>query len=68
MSEMVRVAFKVPAAAGSRATKIVQAAPAARGLRQLFAWIKELAFVPVRLMLLMVSGEVPLLVNVTDCA
>jgi len=38
------------------------------GLAQSFAWTKELRFVPVRVMLLMVSGEVPVLVSFTACA
>lgn len=55
---------RLPAALGVKVTLMVQLAPTARLLPQLFVWVKS----PVVLMLLMVKAAVPLLVKVAACA
>ena len=50
---------------GVKVTFIVQVAPAARLVPQLFVWANWLGFVPPRLILLIVSGAVPALLRVT---
>ena len=61
LSVTVSVPVRVPDAAGLNVTVIVQLAPAARGETQVLVWAKS----PVAAMLLMVSGEVPVLESVT---
>jgi len=63
-----RVAVRDPAAVGLKVTLIVQFPPAARLEPQVLVCAKSPGFVPVRLMLLMVSVAFPLLLNVTALA
>ena len=65
LSVMVIAAVSAPVAAGAKCPWIVQLAPAARLVPQLFAKTKEDAFVPVNAMLVMDSAISPGLVSVT---
>ena len=46
VSATITDAVRVPAAAGLKVTLMVQLAPAATELAQLFVWVKSLAFTP----------------------
>jgi hypothetical protein len=65
LSVTVSVAVRVPAAVGVKVTLIVQLAPAASELPQLFDSAKSPGLVPVIATLAMVAGPVPVLVSVT---
>ncbi|MDR3564229.1 MAG: hypothetical protein P4N59_22720 [Negativicutes bacterium] len=67
LSVMVTAAVIVPATVGAKYPLMVQLAPEARLVPQLFANTKEEAFVPVTAMLVMVNAAVPVLLIVTDC-
>jgi hypothetical protein len=67
LSVMVIVAVSVPVAAGVKWPWMVQLAPPATLVPQLFANTNEEASVPVTAMLVMVKVAVPVLVSVTDC-
>lgn len=64
LSLMFREPVRLPVALGWKVMLMVQFAPAARLLPQLFVWAKS----PVTVMLLMASAAVPLLVRVAICA
>jgi len=66
LSTMVSVPLWPPATVGGgvKVTLIVQKAPAAKGLTQLLVW----AWVPLVVMLVIVSGARPLLVSFTGLA
>ncbi len=71
MSLIEMLALRDPVADGVKVTLIVQFAPAASVLGlmgQVFVCAKSLAFVPLTVMLVIVSAAVPLLVSVTDLA
>lgn len=71
MSVMVTDAVRIPVTVGVKVTLIVQLAFTARVellAGHVFVCAKSPAFVPVRVMLEMVSGAVPELVRVTLCA
>ena len=63
MSVTVRVPVRVPLAAGSKVTLMLQEAPAATLEPQVLVWEKS----PLTAMLVMVRAEVPVLVRVTLC-
>ena len=68
LSDTLRVPLRAPVAVGLNVTLMAQLALAARveGLKgQLLVWAKSPLLVPVMLMLVIVSAELPLLVNVT---
>ena len=65
---MLTAAVRVPVAVGLKVTLIVQLAPAATELPQVFVWAKSPALVPVTEMPLIVSAALPVLLNVTVCA
>ena len=67
LSVMVIAAVSGPFAVGWKCPWMVQFAPAARLLPQLFANTNEVAFVPVTAMLPFVKAAVPVFVMVTDC-
>lgn len=67
LSITVKVAVRVPAAAGVKITLIVQDNPTARVAPQLLFWEKSVLFVPVTPMLMPVKGAVPVFVSKTDC-
>lgn len=67
LSRMLTSALREPTAAGVNVTLIVQLAPAATLLPQLFVWAKSPGYVPVRLTLVMLKVAVPVLVSVTVC-
>jgi len=67
LSVMVMAAVSAPVVAGVKWPWMVQFAPAATLVPQLFANTKEEASVPVTAMLAMARGAVPVLVSVTDC-
>jgi hypothetical protein len=67
LSVMVTAAVSAPVAAGVKWPWMVQFAPAATLVPQLFANTNEEASAPVTAMLVMVKGPVPVLVSVTDC-
>jgi hypothetical protein len=66
LSAMLTSAVRVPPAEGVKVTLIVQSAPAATELPQLFVSAKSLALVPVTVRLVMLKVEVPVLDRVTD--
>lgn len=71
LSVMLTLAARFPVAVGVNVTLIVHFAPTARLealAGQLLVWAKSPPFVPVRAMLEMVNGAVPLFVSVTLCA
>ena len=68
LSTILTLALRVPVAVGANFTLIVQLAPAARLLPQVYVSEKSPGFVPVRPMLVMLRLPVPVLVNVTFCA
>src|SRR5215472_658935 len=68
LSVIVRVPVRVPVAAGVNVTLIAQDAPAATDVPQLFVCAKSLAFVPITAILVMLSGALPVLLNITACA
>jgi len=67
LSVMVTAAVREPVAAGVKWPWMVQFAPAATLVPQLFANPNEEASLPVTAMLVMAKGPVPVLVSVTDC-
>jgi len=66
LSMMVTAAVSAPVVVGAKCPWMVQFAPGARLVPQLFANTNEEAFVPVTAMLVMVSVAAPVLVMVTD--
>ena len=67
LSLTLSVALLVPLAAGVNVTVMVQLAPWATELPQLLVWAKSPLFDPIKLMLVMLKEDEPLLVNVTGC-
>ena len=67
LSVTVSVATSTPVAEGSNETVIVQLAPAASDVPQVFVWLKVLALAPPMAMLPMVSADAPGLLSVTVC-
>ena len=67
LSVMVMAAVRAPVTVGAKCPWMMQLAPAARLVPQLFANMNDGAFVPVTPMLLIVSVAVLALVIVTDC-
>ena len=65
MSLMLSEAVRVPVAAGVKVTLIVQLAPAASELPQVFIWAKSPALAPVTEMPLIVRAALPVLLRVT---
>jgi hypothetical protein len=63
LSERVRLPVRAPLAVGLNVTLMVQAAPAARDLPQVFVWEKS----PLVVMLEMASASALVLVRVTAC-
>ena len=61
-------ADRAPTAVGLNVTLIEQLAPATRLAPHVLVWAKSPGLVPVRLTLVIVSGAVPVLDNVTVCA
>jgi len=68
LSLIVTVPVRVPAAVGTKLTATVQLPPAATWFEVEQVVLGSSAKSPVAVMALMVSGLVPLLVSVTDCA
>ena len=68
LSEMDRVALRLPVAEGVNVTEMVQFPLLLKLLPQLFVCEKSPEFVPVMLMLLIVNAWLPGLVSVTVCA
>jgi hypothetical protein len=68
LSVIVTAALRAPVAVGVNVTLILQLAPAARLVPQVFVWLKSPLFVPVMAMLVMPSAAVPVLERVTACA
>jgi hypothetical protein len=66
LSTTDREAVRLPDAVGVKVTVMMQLAPAASDVPQLFDWLKLLAFVPVTEMLVMVRAAVPGLERVVD--
>jgi hypothetical protein len=66
LSPMVTVALRLPVAVGLNVTEILQCAPAATDVPQVFVWAKSRGSAPPMAMLVIVSGAVPVLVRVTD--
>jgi hypothetical protein len=67
LSVMAMAAFNAPVVAGAKCPWIVQLAPTARLVPQLFANTNEVAPAPVTAMLVIDTAAVPLLVMVTVC-
>jgi hypothetical protein len=70
LSAIEMLALRLPVALGVKVALMLQLAPAARVLGlsgHVLLELKSPGLVPPRLMLLMVSGAVPVLVKVTDC-
>ena len=67
LSVMVTAALSAPVVVGVKWPWMVQLAPPATLVPQLFANTNEEASVPVTAMLVMSKGAVPVLVSVTDC-
>jgi hypothetical protein len=65
---MLSEALREPAAVGVNVTLIVQLAPAATLLAQLFVWAKSPGFVPPRAMFDMLREALPMFESVTLCA
>jgi hypothetical protein len=65
---MLREALRVPAAVGANVTLIMQFAPAATPLPQVFVWEKSPGFVPVKPKLGAFSAAFPVLLRVAFCA
>ena len=68
LSATLKVAERLPVAAGVKTTEMVQFFPAATLEPQVFVWLKSPGLAPVKLMLVTVSAALPLLVSVTTCA
>jgi len=64
LSVTLRFAVSAPAAFGAKVMAILQVAPTATLVPQVFVWLNELALVPVKLMLLNERAAVPELVSV----
>jgi len=62
---MVSEAVRVPVAFGLNVTETTQLAPGARVLPQLLVWSNSVAFVPMRVMVVMFSVSPPVFVSVT---
>lgn len=67
LSVMVTPAVNAPVLVGAKCPWMVQFAPAARLVPQLFAKTNEDAFVPVTTMLVIDKAAFPVFVSVTDC-
>ena len=67
LSAIVTDAVSAPAAVGAKWPWMVQLAPTARLVPQVFAKTNEDAFVPVTVMLVIFNAAGPVLVMVTDC-
>ena len=65
LSVTVRVAARVPVAAGAKVTLMVQLAPTATLAPQLLVCPKSPGLAPVMAMLVMLTGVVPVLVSAT---
>jgi hypothetical protein len=65
LSVTVNVALRAPLAEGVKVSAMLQLAPAARLVPQLFAALKSPGFVPPSAMLEIVSAAEPLLLRVT---
>lgn len=59
------IALRAPVAVGPKVTEIVHDFPAATLVPQVFVCVKSVGFVPVMVILVMLSAEVPVLVSVT---
>jgi hypothetical protein len=68
LSVIVTAALRAPVAVGVNVTLILQLAPAATLAPQVFVWLKSPLFVPVIVMLVMLSAAVPVLERVTAWA
>jgi hypothetical protein len=68
LSVIVSVPVRVPPAVGVKVTLIVQLAPAATVDPQVLVSAKSLLFVPVIVILVMLTGVSSVLVSVTVCA
>src|ERR1035438_2343065 len=68
LSVMETDALRAPVAVGAKITLIMQSAPNATLLPQLFVWEKSSEFAPVRPTPVMLRAAVPLLVSMTLCA
>jgi hypothetical protein len=68
LSVTVTAALRAPVAVGVKVTLILQLAPATTLVPQVFVWLKSPLFVPVIVMLVMVSAAVPVFESVTACA
>src|SRR5713226_7348650 len=68
LSVIVTLALRLPAAVGVKVTLMLQEALTPKLAGQLLVWAKSPAFVPVTVILAMLSVTVPLLVSVTGCA
>jgi hypothetical protein len=67
LSVMVMAAVKAPTAVGAKCPWMLQFAPAARLVPQLFAKTNDEALAPVTAMLVIDKADPPVLVRVTDC-
>jgi hypothetical protein len=68
LSVTVTAALRAPVAVGVNVTLILQMAPTATLVPQVFVWLKSPLFAPVIVMLLMLSAAVPVFESVTACA
>ncbi len=68
MSVKERLAVRAPEAVGLNVTLMVQFAFAATELPQVFVCAKSALFAPVMEIAVRLSGKLPVLVSVTDCA
>jgi hypothetical protein len=68
LSVRVTAALPVPVAVGVNVTLMLQFAPAATLVPQLFDWLKSPLLAPVTAMLLIVKVALPVFVSVTLCA
>lgn len=67
LSVIVMAAVNTPPVVGPKCPWMLQLAPAARLVPQVFANTKDEASAPVTAMLVIVTAELPVLVAVTDC-
>jgi hypothetical protein len=68
LSVTVTAALRAPVAVGVKVTLILQLAPAATLVPQVFVWLKSPLFAPVIVMLVMLSAAVPVFESVTAWA
>jgi hypothetical protein len=68
LSVMVKVLDSAAVVDGVKVIAMVQLVPTARLVPQLFPCVKSAAFVPLKLMPLIVRGPVPVFVRMTGCA